>query len=230
MLYYYLKVVIEKNHQKNRWLTRNGGSGNMYLGRDDLICPFGTVVARNLGKIEVVGSIPTRGSHTFGAKMSDLKYWNLVEEALSPVVDYVSTTDPVETTGGVGMHMFKPYQSERVLALGGLRMRLDWELTAESMNVPNDEKFQYSPERMTDHIGRLIITQLVGDLADIVENGDVESNDPGLKSFDGAVKRGQEPVKIVIDDFCYFRYYAKKKESHEYCAFATIYVEWPVTN
>lgn len=154
-----------------------------------------------------------------------LRHMPLLDKAFEPVRDYLDTTEPVEVVGSLDSKRFKPYYSPRVLALGGIRMRLDYELAAESIN--RQLPF-HSPEdkEMTKHVSRLMTEQMKNDLADMMEDGDVDSDYFGLQAFDGAVKRGVDPKSVVIDEVSVFRYYAKKKDCYEYTVYATIYIEW----
>lgn len=62
------------------------------------------------------------------------------------------------------------------------KLRLDWELSSESLedNIEGDD--------LEDHIARLMATQFGNDVEDLAINGDVNSTDPLLKSFDGYSK------------------------------------------
>lgn len=62
------------------------------------------------------------------------------------------------------------------------KLRLDWELSSESLedNIEGDD--------LDDHIARLMATQFGNDVEDLAINGDTDSTDPLLKSFDGYSK------------------------------------------
>jgi hypothetical protein len=150
----------------------------------------------------------------------DFKYVEMMEKAFEPVQEYLDTTEPVEVVGSLDARRFQPYQSPRLKALGGIRMRLDYEIATERFDSPENAE-------MTKHVGRLMTSQMVNDFADLIENGDKDSTDPLMKAMNGVVKRGQEPLQIIIDDCAAFRYYSKHKKSYEYILFTTIYVEWP---
>lgn len=62
------------------------------------------------------------------------------------------------------------------------KLRLDWELSSESLedNIEGED--------LEDHIARLMATQAAIDIEDLAINGDTDSTDPLLKSFDGYSK------------------------------------------
>ena len=68
------------------------------------------------------------------------------------------------------------------ISLTTKKLRLDWELSSESLedNIEGDD--------LDDHIARLMATQFGNDVEDLAINGDVDSTDPLLKSFDGYSK------------------------------------------
>lgn len=68
------------------------------------------------------------------------------------------------------------------ISLTTKKLRLDWELSSESLedNIEGDD--------LEDHIARLMATQFGNDVEDLAINGDVDSTDPLLKSFDGYSK------------------------------------------
>lgn len=77
------------------------------------------------------------------------------------------------------------------ISLTTSKIRLDWELTTEGLedNIEGDD--------LEDHIARLMATQLANDLEDLAINGDVNSSDPLLKSFDGWKKRVEAAGHVV---------------------------------
>lgn len=69
------------------------------------------------------------------------------------------------------------------VSLTTVKLRLDWELTTESLED------NLEGEALEDHIARLMASQAANDIEDIAINGDTASSDPALKSFDGWRKR-----------------------------------------
>ena len=80
------------------------------------------------------------------------------------------------------------------ISLTTSKIRLDWELTTEGLedNIEGDD--------LEDHIARLMATQLANDLEDLAINGDADSSDPLLKSFDGWKKRVEASGHVVDAD------------------------------
>ena len=145
-----------------------------------------------------------------------MKYFELVEASLEPVREYLSGDNFCEVVGN-DVKRVQPYRAASREA--GIRMRLDYELSpAEIDNFENLEK--------RDHVAHLIITQLAGDLADVLEHGDMHSDDYLLKAFDGSIKRKQEPAQI---DFDYVQAYQEKKPrkgTYEITIFLTVHIDW----
>lgn len=71
------------------------------------------------------------------------------------------------------------------VSLGTVKLRLDWELSSESLEDGLEG------DALEDHIARLMAAQAANDLEDLAINGDVigKTNDALLKSFDGWRKR-----------------------------------------
>jgi hypothetical protein len=71
------------------------------------------------------------------------------------------------------------------VSLGTVKLRLDWELSSESLEDGLEG------DALEDHIARLMAAQAANDLEDLAINGDTigHTNDPLLKSFDGWRKR-----------------------------------------
>lgn len=71
------------------------------------------------------------------------------------------------------------------VSLGTVKLRLDWELSSESLEDGIEG------DALEDHIARLMAAQAANDLEDLAINGDVvgHTNDALLKSFDGWRKR-----------------------------------------
>ena len=71
------------------------------------------------------------------------------------------------------------------VSLGTVKLRLDWELSSESLEDGLEG------EALEDHIARLMAAQAANDLEDLAINGDTvgHSGDALLKSFDGWRKR-----------------------------------------
>lgn len=71
------------------------------------------------------------------------------------------------------------------VSLGTVKLRLDWELSSESLEDGLEG------EALEDHIARLMASQAANDLEDLAINGDTvgHTNDALLKSFDGWRKR-----------------------------------------
>lgn len=67
------------------------------------------------------------------------------------------------------------------VSLGTVKLRLDWELSSESLEDGIEGN------ALEDHIARLMAAQAANDLEDLAINGDVmgHTNDALLKSFDG---------------------------------------------
>ncbi len=81
-------------------------------------------------------------------------------------------TEAVDTGVNAGANFTK-------VSLQTTKLRLDWELSTESLE-DNQEG-----ESFDDHIGRMFANQFGQDLEDLCINGDVDSTNPLLKSFDG---------------------------------------------
>jgi hypothetical protein len=71
------------------------------------------------------------------------------------------------------------------------KIRLDWELTSESLEDNIEEG------SLEDHVARLMATQLGNDLEDLAINGDVSSSDPLISTFDGYYKRSLESAHVL---------------------------------
>lgn len=71
------------------------------------------------------------------------------------------------------------------------KIRLDWELSSESLedNIEGQD--------FDDHLARLFADQFGQDLEDLAINGDTDSTDPLLKTFDGWHKRALESGRVV---------------------------------
>ncbi len=71
------------------------------------------------------------------------------------------------------------------------KIRLDWEISTESLedNIEGAD--------LEDHIARMMATQFGNDLEDLAINGDTDSSDPLLKSFDGWDKLMREGAHVV---------------------------------
>lgn len=71
------------------------------------------------------------------------------------------------------------------------KVRLDWELSTESLedNVEG--------QQLDDHLARLFATQFGNDMEDLAINGDVDSTDPLLKTFDGWHKQAMRGARVV---------------------------------
>lgn len=71
------------------------------------------------------------------------------------------------------------------VSLGTVKLRLDWELSSESLEDGLEG------DALEDHIARLMAAQAANDLEDLAINGDTvgKTNDALLKSFDGWRKR-----------------------------------------
>lgn len=146
----------------------------------------------------------------------DLEVYQMVEKAFEPVLEWLKENEPINANRDIKRHL--AYMSPQLKA-NSILMRLDSELYAENLDD--------APENINEHVARLLNTQMVGDFADILENGDTSSDDPSLKSFDGVLKRKQFPLQFTIDFVQAFRYYAPKKNSYEYTLFALVTTEWP---
>lgn len=81
-------------------------------------------------------------------------------------------TEAVDTGVNAGANFTK-------VSLQTTKLRLDWELSTESLE-DNQEG-----DGLDDHLARLFAHQFGQDLEDVCQNGDVDSTDPTLKSFDG---------------------------------------------
>lgn len=77
------------------------------------------------------------------------------------------------------------------ISLTTVKLRLDFELSSESLedNIEGDA--------LEDHVARLMATQAGNDLEDVAINGDTNSSDLLLKSFDGWAKRADDAAHIV---------------------------------
>lgn len=71
------------------------------------------------------------------------------------------------------------------------KVRLDWELSTESLedNVEG--------QALDDHLARLFAGQFGNDMEDLAINGDVDSTDPLLKTFDGWHKQALRGARVV---------------------------------
>lgn len=81
-------------------------------------------------------------------------------------------TEAVDTGENAGANFTK-------VSLRTTKLRLDWELSTESLED------NIEGESLDDHLARLFANQFGQDLEDVAINGDVDSTDPLLKSFDG---------------------------------------------
>lgn len=74
------------------------------------------------------------------------------------------------------------------------KVRLDWELSTESLedNVEGQD--------LDEHLARLFANQFGQDMEDLAINGDVDSTDPLLKTFDGWHKQALNGGRVVTHD------------------------------
>lgn len=141
----------------------------------------------------------------------------LVDDALVGVKDYLATTEPIVPEEWEDSPKSRYVGGDQPIDHGKVaRLRLDWELLGET-NIPYTD---------TDHVARLITTALKWDLVDIIENGDIYSNDVMLKSMDGANKLGRTPMRVIIEELTFYREDKPKKKSHEYTLFLLLRVDW----
>jgi len=77
------------------------------------------------------------------------------------------------------------------ISLTTKKIRLDWEVSTESLedNIEGAD--------LEDHLARLFATQFGNDLEDLAINGDEDSADPLLKSFDGWAKLTKENGHVL---------------------------------
>jgi len=93
-------------------------------------------------------------------------------------------TEAVDTGENAGATFAK-------VSLTAVKLRLDWELSREALedNIEGDD--------LEDHIARLMATQAANDIEDLAINGDVNSSDPLLKSFDGYSKKFRAGAHVI---------------------------------
>ena len=103
------------------------------------------------------------------------------------------------------------------LGASGTRLRLDWELTDEAFDDGSIDK----------SIGKLMASVATYDLADLIENGDIQNFDSALLiALDGAKKRGKEPVSIKVPEMTLYAQRFEKKKSIEYTLYLVLVVNW----
>lgn len=139
----------------------------------------------------------------------------LVTYALVPVRGQLSITPPMVPEEWEDSPKER-YVGEHITHDNVARLRLDWELM-----YPGDVSYED-----TDHVTRLIAEQLKWDLIDIVDNGDVNSDDPMYKAMNGANKLGLKPKFISIEELEWYREHKPKKKAYEYTVFMLLNVEW----
>ena len=144
----------------------------------------------------------------------------LVRKALEPVEEFFRTSEPIvpedwEDSPKTRQPLWK---SEQDIEWGkAVRLRFDFELIGEAGIAVWE----------TDKIARLIVEQLADDLIDIIENGDIEiTNDPMLKSMNGAKKLDKTPKSVHINELKWYREHKPRKNAYEYTVYMVLTVEW----
>lgn len=91
-------------------------------------------------------------------------------------------------------------------------LRLDMEFGSEKPSLFTDT--------LTEELRSVMTDQMSGDIADLLVNGDVESNDPLLKVINGEVKMGRRLSDVNFSGVIYDVEYHSKKDTYEW----TVYV------
>lgn len=95
------------------------------------------------------------------------------------------------------------------------RTRFDVELSRPAVNELGDEG-----------VAEAIFLCLRTDLEELIEDGDSQSPDVLLRTFDGARKRKQRPVDIEILHLHLSVDFNKMKDAYEYTIHTVVYVKW----
>lgn len=140
-----------------------------------------------------------------------IKYYDDVYEATAPLRRFLKGN--IVNGSRFETDEFENYCSGN-LDSSHAHLRLDFELTDESRVD-------------TASVGALLCQQISGDIADLLENGDVEnSKDYLYKTLDGSKKRNAEPVNVRFISAVYYSEYKSKKESTEYTLFVILATDW----
>lgn len=101
--------------------------------------------------------------------------------------------------------------------------RYSAETTTRTVRMRFDGEFCHDGSLNMDDVWNIF----VDDLADLIENGDVDATgDPILMSFDGAKKRKKEPVRVVISQAIMETRRVPAKGTTEVTLWFSFGVEW----
>lgn len=139
----------------------------------------------------------------------------LVDAAVDRLIDNLEHVDGFEYRSDEDYGYFGTGDRSATVA----RLRLDWELSGEFVRELHESENTDKILGMMNHAFSL-------DLNDLVENGDIYSNDPLLKIMDGTKRRGKEPTLVdIFSANLHFKYH-ERKDTTEYTVYILMAVKW----
>jgi len=110
---------------------------------------------------------------------------------------------------------------EQAGTVEGVRLRLDWSLSKEALT---DSKID--PETIDEHVNHMMFTQGSIDVADLIINGDTDSEDPLLRTMDGEKKLGKTMKSVKSSKPEILKEYNEKSGWLQYQMFFALTVEF----